>query len=60
MMVVGPDRASLAYHERPDTFRYLYVERWLKAPMQRPDGTLVHRVKCTPQGSLCAAAHNAP
>ena len=29
----------------------LYVERWLKAPMQRPDGTLVPRVKGTPQGS---------
>jgi len=38
----------------------LYVERWLKAPMQRPDGTLVPRVKGTPQGSLCAAAHNDP
>jgi retron-type reverse transcriptase len=38
----------------------MYVERWLKAPMQRPDGTLVQRVKGTPQGSLCAAAHNAP
>jgi len=29
----------------------LYVERWLKAPMQRPDGTLVSRVMGTPQGS---------
>ena len=29
----------------------LYVERWLKAPMQRSDGTLVPRVKGTPQGS---------
>ena len=29
----------------------MYVERWLKAPMQRPDGTLVQRVKGTPQGS---------
>ena len=29
----------------------LYVERWLKAPMQKPDGTLVQRVKGTPQGS---------
>ena len=29
----------------------MYVERWLKAPMQRPDGTLVPRVKGTPQGS---------
>jgi RNA-directed DNA polymerase len=29
----------------------LYVERWLKAPMQRADGTLVPRVKGPPQGS---------
>ncbi|MEU5943912.1 group II intron reverse transcriptase/maturase [Micromonospora sp. NPDC047548] len=28
----------------------LYVERWLKAPMQMPDGTLTHRSKGTPQG----------
>ena len=36
----------------------LYVKRWLAAPLQRPDGTLVEREKGTPQGSLCAAAHN--
>ncbi len=29
----------------------MYVERWLKAPMQSSDGTLVQRVKGTPQGS---------
>lgn len=29
----------------------LYVERWLKAPMQRPDGTLVERNQGSPQGS---------
>ena len=29
----------------------LYVERWLKAPMLMADGTLVSRVKGTPQGS---------
>jgi RNA-directed DNA polymerase len=29
----------------------MYVERWLKAPMQKSDGTLVQRVKGTPQGS---------
>jgi RNA-directed DNA polymerase len=28
----------------------LYVERWLKAPMLMPGGTLIHRVKGTPQG----------
>jgi RNA-directed DNA polymerase len=38
----------------------LYVKRWLAAPLQRPDGTLVKRDKGTPQGSLCAAAHNPP
>src|SRR5260370_32930595 len=38
----------------------LYIERWLKAPMQMPDGTLVAREKGTPQGSLCSAEHNAP
>jgi RNA-directed DNA polymerase len=29
----------------------LYVKRWLEAPLQRPDGTLVERTKGTPQGS---------
>ena len=29
----------------------LYIERWLKAPMQMPDGTLIAREKGTPQGS---------
>ena len=33
----------------------MYVERWLKAPMQEPDGTLVPRVKGTPQGSPMTA-----
>jgi len=28
----------------------LYIERWLKAPVQMPDGTLVNREKGTPQG----------
>jgi len=30
----------------------LYIERWLKAPMQMPDGTLVQRTKGTPQGGV--------
>jgi RNA-directed DNA polymerase len=30
----------------------LYVERWLKAPMQHVDGTLVERTKGTPQGGV--------
>lgn len=29
----------------------LYVERWLKAPLQQEDGTLVARERGTPQGS---------
>jgi group II intron reverse transcriptase/maturase len=28
----------------------LYVERWLKAPMRMPDGTLTERIQGTPQG----------
>ena len=30
----------------------LYVERWLKAPRQEPDGTLIERSKGTPQGGV--------
>ena len=30
----------------------LYVERWLTAPVQHPDGTLEERQKGTPQGSV--------
>jgi RNA-directed DNA polymerase len=30
----------------------LYIERWLKAPVQREDGTLEAREKGTPQGSV--------
>ncbi|MGH3520286.1 MAG: reverse transcriptase domain-containing protein [Haloechinothrix sp.] len=29
----------------------LYVERWLEAPLQREDGTIVQRDRGTPQGS---------
>jgi RNA-directed DNA polymerase len=29
----------------------LYVKRWLQAPLQRQDGTLVARDRGTPQGS---------
>lgn len=32
----------------------LYIERWLKAPMQRADGTLENRHKGTPQGGVCS------
>ena len=30
----------------------LYIGRWLRAPMQRPDGTLVPRTQGTPQGGV--------
>jgi len=30
----------------------LYIERWLKAPMQLADGSLVERTKGTPQGGV--------
>ena len=30
----------------------LYIERWLKAPVRMPDGTLVNREKGTPQGAV--------
>lgn len=30
----------------------LYIERWLKAPLQLPDGALVERTKGTPQGGV--------
>lgn len=32
----------------------LYLERWLKAPLQRADGTLENRYKGTPQGGVCS------
>jgi RNA-directed DNA polymerase len=34
----------------------MYVERWLEAPMRMADGTLVPRVKGTPQGSPISPA----
>ncbi len=30
----------------------LYIERWLKALLQMPDGTLIERTRGTPQGSV--------
>ena len=38
-------------HHTDEPWVLLYVERWLKAPMQMPDGTLEAREKGTPQGS---------
>jgi reverse transcriptase-like protein len=47
-------------HHTDERWVLLYISRWLKAPMQMPDGTLAVREKGTPQGSLCSAAHNPP
>jgi RNA-directed DNA polymerase len=41
---------AVAHHTR-ERWVLLYIERWLKAPMQMPDGTLVARDRGTPQGS---------
>ena len=38
----------------------LYIERWLKAPIQMPDGKVVERTKGTPAGGLWEDSHNPP
>jgi group II intron reverse transcriptase/maturase len=38
---------AVAHHTR-ERWVLLYIERWLKAPMQMPDGTLVARERGTP------------
>ena len=38
-------------HHTDERWVLLYIERWLKSPMQMPDGTIVAREKGTPQGS---------
>ncbi|MFJ9777779.1 group II intron reverse transcriptase/maturase [Kitasatospora sp. NPDC101157] len=38
-------------HHTDQRWILLYVERWLKAPLQRPDGSLVARDRGSPQGS---------
>ncbi len=38
-------------HHTDEAWVLLYIDRWLKASMQMPDGTLVARDKGTPQGS---------
>jgi RNA-directed DNA polymerase len=43
---------AVARHTSPDQgWILLYVERWLKAPLQKQDGTLAARERGTPQGS---------
>lgn len=38
-------------HHTDQRWVLLYVERWLKAPVQRPDGSLLARDRGSPQGS---------
>jgi len=38
-------------HHTDQRWVLLYVERWLKAPLQRPDGSLLVRDRGSPQGS---------
>jgi RNA-directed DNA polymerase len=47
-------------HHTSERWVLLCIQRWLEAPMQMPDGTLVPRERGTPQGSLCAAAPKPP
>ncbi|HWM03336.1 MAG TPA: hypothetical protein VNP92_13470, partial [Actinophytocola sp.] len=47
-------------HHTRERWILLYVQRWLQAPLRRQDGTLAERTMGTPQGGLCAAAHNPP
>ncbi|GAB3832111.1 hypothetical protein GCM10027610_081270 [Dactylosporangium cerinum] len=43
---------AVAHHLDPDQrWVLLYVRRWLQAPLQQPDGTLVRRDRGSPQGS---------
>jgi RNA-directed DNA polymerase len=42
---------AVAHHTANPWLR-LYIGRWLRAPVQRPDGTLEPRTKGTPQGAV--------
>src|SRR5664279_4523942 len=39
-------------HHTTRTWALLYIERWLKAPAQMADGTLIQRTEGTPQGGV--------
>jgi RNA-directed DNA polymerase len=41
-------------HHTTEPWVLLYTERWLKAPVQRPDGTLQERDRGTPQGGVAS------
>ena len=47
----GTSCSKAVAHHTDQRWILLYVERWLKAPLQREDGTLVERDRGTPQGS---------
>ena len=42
---------AVKFHTK-EKWIHLYVERWLKVPLQRKDGTQVKRDKGTPQGGV--------
>jgi len=42
---------AVAHHTDNQWIR-LYIARWLRAPVQRPDGTLEQRTRGTPQGGV--------
>jgi group II intron reverse transcriptase/maturase len=44
---------AVAHHTDLSWVR-LYIARWLRAPVQRPDGTLEPRTKGTPQGGVAS------
>jgi RNA-directed DNA polymerase len=44
------ERAVAHHTDKP--WVCLYVGRWLRAPVERPDGTLMERTKGTPQGGV--------
>ncbi|MEZ4884855.1 MAG: group II intron reverse transcriptase/maturase [Chitinophagales bacterium] len=39
-------------HYISEKWIWMYVERWLKCPMQMPDGSIAERTKGTPQGGV--------
>jgi retron-type reverse transcriptase len=43
--------AGAVAHHTDERWVLLCIERWLKAPIKMPDGTIVAREKGTPQGS---------
>jgi RNA-directed DNA polymerase len=43
---------QLVRHHTQEKFVLLYVERWLKAGVEQEDGSIVGRVKGTPQGGV--------